>query len=83
MRHQNKPVAPITYLNTKGKVTPVDETQDTDWSACLVVNLKEIAILQTGLNRAYFNCNCDLNKDVLESILSKVKHILKVYEESK
>lgn len=75
--HQNKPVAPITYLNDKGKNIVVDETIEDGWSTSLAVNLKEIAILQTGLNRAYFNCNCDLNKDVLKSILSKVKECLK------
>jgi hypothetical protein len=75
--HQNKPVAPITYLNDKGQNILVHEEQDNEWSTPLVVNLKEIAILQTGLNRAYFNCNCDLNKDVLKSILAKVKECLK------
>lgn len=76
MRHQNKPIAPITYLNNRGKVTSIDEKRYGDWSTLLNLSLKEVAILQTGLNRAFFNCNCDLNKDVLESILNKVKESL-------
>ena len=77
--HQNKPVAPITYLNHKGEKVAVDELHADNTEKPLNLSLKEIATLQTCLNRSYFNCNCDLNKEVLESILSKIKVNLNLY----
>lgn len=75
--HQNKPTAPIEYLNHKGKKVIVDdrETQETS----LNLELKELAILQTCLNRSYFNCNCNLDKEVLGKILEKLKANLRTY----
>jgi len=75
--HQNKPVAPISYLNHKGEKVTVGESETDVLETPLDLNIKELAILQTCLNRSYFNCNCDLNKDVLGQILSKTKNVLK------
>lgn len=77
MFHQNKPVAPITYLNDKGDVIPVDGI--TEEEKPLNLTLEELAILQTCLNRSYLNCNCNLNKGVLAEILVKVKANLRTY----
>ena len=74
--HQNKPTAPITYLNDKGEVVPVEAGKE---EKPLNLTLEEIAILQTCLNRSYLNCNCNLNKSVLAEILVKVKANLKTY----
>jgi hypothetical protein len=76
--HQNKPTAPITYLSHKGDTVLVD--QDESLLKPLSLTLKEHAILQTCLNRSYFNCNCNLDKDVLASILAKTKVNLKEYQ---
>lgn len=76
--HQNKPTAPITYLNIKGKNIPApDDSQDHP----LMLNIKELAIIQTLLNRSYFNCNCNLNKLVIAEVLCKIKANIKLYEE--
>ena len=77
--HQNKPVAPISYLNHKGEKVLVEDITSSEAENPLHLSLKEIAVLQTCLNRSYFNCNCDLNKDVLNAILFKVKNNLKLY----
>lgn len=74
--HQNKPVAPITYLNDKGEVVSVEESKE---EKPLNLNLKELAILQTCLSRSHLNCNCNLNKQVLGEILVKVKANLRTY----
>jgi hypothetical protein len=79
--HQNKPVAPITYLNHKGEKVTVSESDTDSLETPLNLNLKELAILQTCLNRSYFNCNCDLNKEVLGQILSKTKEALRLHSE--
>lgn len=76
--HQNKPVAPITYLNMKGRKVSVPD-EDTEEKP-LPLTLKELAVLQTCVNRSYLNCNCDLNKDVLGNIVKKVKHNICFYE---
>lgn len=77
LMHQNKPTASITYLNDKGDVIPVDGGKEEENP--LNLNLEEIAILQTCLNRSYLNCNCNLNKEVLAEILIKVKDSLRTY----
>jgi len=77
--HQNKPVAAITFLNDKGDRVLVDDMSSKDDITSLTLNLKELAILQTCLNRSYFNCNCDLNKDVLGDVLRKIKVNLRGY----
>jgi hypothetical protein len=78
--HQNKPVAEITYLNDKGDKVLVADMPCKDVHTFMSLNLEELAILQTCLNRSYFNCNCNLNKDVLKSILAKIKTSLKEYQ---
>lgn len=77
--HQNKPVADITFLNHKGNKILVSDVPSKADEKSLSLDLNELAILQTCLNRSYFNCNCDLNKDVLGAILSKLKISLKGY----
>ncbi len=67
--HQNKPTAPITYLNDKGVKTPVDV--DTSGHS-LYLTLKELALLQTLSNRSLLNCNCNLDKNVMKSIVDKI-----------
>lgn len=76
--HQNKPTAPITYLNDKGKVVLVEDVA-TKEEKPLNLTLEELAILQTCLNRSYLNCNCNLNKEVLAEMLVKTKHNLRTY----
>jgi hypothetical protein len=75
--HQNKPTAPIIYLNDKGDKVSVDE--DNGIENPLNLTLKELAILQTCLYRSYLNCNCNLNKEVLGNILAKAKANLRTY----
>lgn len=69
--HQNKPTAPIVYLDKKGKKIEVDkalkDTQSID------LTLAELAIMQTLVNRSYFNCNCNLDKEVVQSLVVKVR----------
>lgn len=77
--HQNKPVAEITYLNDKGDKVLVAGVPGKDDYTFISLNLEELAILQTCLNRSYFNCNCNLNKDVLASVLDKIKGNLREY----
>lgn len=80
--HQNKPTAPITYLNHKGETVPVpddviDSSKDTK---PLNLTLQELAILQTMANRSYLNCNCNLNKNVLSGIVMKIKNNFCLYD---
>ena len=77
--HQNKPVAPITYLNNKGQNILVSEVEAKDMEKPLNLTLEELAILQTCLNRSYYNCNCNLDKTVLAEILAKAKVNLITY----
>jgi hypothetical protein len=76
--HQYKSVAPITYLDKSGKTVLVPD-EDTLGEKPLMLSLKEFAILQTCVNRSYLNCNCNLNKDVLGSIVEKLKNNLPLY----
>lgn len=77
MNHQNKPTAPITYLTTQGKTIEVPGENDPRKDLLpLHVTLHELAILQTLANRSLFNCNCNLNKDVLKSIVGKIKEVI-------
>lgn len=72
--HQNKPTASIVFVNKKGKKVEVDkhltETHSID------LTLAELAIMQTLVNRAYFNCNCNLDKEVVQSLVLKVRDTL-------
>lgn len=69
--HQNKPTATIAYINNKGKKIEVDkaltDTQSID------LTLAELAIVQTLVNRSLFNCNCNLDKEVVQSLVIKVR----------
>lgn len=69
--HQNKPTATIVYINNKGKKIEVDkaltDTQSID------LTLAELAIVQTLVNRSLFNCNCNLDKEVVQSLVIKVR----------
>lgn len=69
--HQNKPTAPIVYVDKKGKKIEVDkaltDTQSID------LTLAELAIVQTLVNRSLFNCNCNLDKEVVQSLVIKVR----------
>jgi hypothetical protein len=71
--HQNKPTAPITYLSQKGEVIDV-----TNWSLLLkhiykcYFNIQELALLQTLANRSLINCNCNLDKKVMKSVVDKI-----------
>lgn len=76
--HQNKPTAPITYLNDKGETVLVEDIT-TKEEKPINLTLEELATLQTCLNRSYFNCNCNLNKEVLAEILVKAKTNLRTY----
>lgn len=83
MSHQNKPTAPITYLNKKGKTVDV-----TDWPelsvACLFPHftIQELSLIQTLSNRSLLNCNCNLAKKVMKSIVDKVNQsVWRVAEE--
>ncbi len=67
--HQNKPTAPITYLNQKGEVIDVTNWADLYNSP---FNIQELALLQTLANRSLLNCNCNLDKKVMQSVVNKV-----------
>lgn len=75
--HQNKPTAPITYLDDKGQVIPAEGMRAEEKP--LSLTLEESALLQTCLYRSYLNCNCNLNKEVLAEILAKIKANLRAY----
>ena len=80
--HQNKPNAPITYINDNGVQVSVPD-DNLDWSKDtkpLNLTLPELAILQTLTNRSYLNCNCNLNKNVLAGIVTKIKNNLCLYD---
>lgn len=79
--HQNKSTAPVTYLNSKGKTIEVPGENDPIKGLLpLHITLHELAILQTLANRSLFNCNCNLNKEVLKSIVGKIKEIIYTVE---
>lgn len=69
--HQNKPTAPIIYINKQGKKIEVDKESTETLSIDLT--LAELAIMQTLVNRSYFNCNCNLDKEVVGSVVLKVR----------
>lgn len=69
--HQNKPTASISYINKSGKKIEVDK-DSTDTSS-IDLTLAELAIIQTLVNRSYFNCNCNLDKEVVQSVVLKVR----------
>ena len=69
--HQNKPTAPIVYIDKKGKKIEVDKTLTNTHNVDLT--LAELAIVQTLVNRSLFNCNCNLDKEVVESVVIKVR----------
>lgn len=75
--HQNKPTAPITYIDNNGNTILVE--QDTD-AKPINLTLKELAILQTCVNRSYYNCNCNLDKKVLGSIIEVIKNNLHLFK---
>lgn len=75
--HQNRPTAPITYLNKNGKNILVEKDTETK---PLNLTLKELAILQTCANRSYYNCNCNLDKDVLRSIVEAINNNFRLFE---
>lgn len=72
--HQNKPTAPIVYVDKKGKKIEVDKSSTETYS--LEFTQAELAIMQTLVNRAYFNCNCNLDKEVVGSVVLKVRDVL-------
>lgn len=72
--HQNKPTAPIVYVDKKGKKIEVDKSSTETYS--LEFTQAELAIMQTLVNRAYFNCNCNLDKEVVGSVVLKVRDAL-------
>lgn len=76
--HQNKPTAPVTYTNSKGKHVLVAEDVG---PFPIYLSLKELAVLQTGVNRSYYNCNCDLDKDALNNIRVMIDSALKAWDE--
>lgn len=78
MPHQYKTVAPITYLDRKGQTILVPD-EDFVGNKPLMLSLKEFAIVQTCINRSYFNCNCNLDKNVLSSIVEKLKNNIPLY----
>ncbi len=67
--HQNKPTAPITYLNRKGEVIHLDMYNS-------YPHILELALLQTLANRSLINCNCNLDKHVMKGIVDKINKIL-------
>lgn len=69
--HQNKPTAPISYVDKKGKKVDVDKTLTETYS--LDLTLAELAIVQTLVNRSYFNCNCNLDKEVVGEVVLKIR----------
>jgi len=69
--HQNKPTAPISYVDKKGKKVDVDKTLTQTYP--LELTLAELAIVQTLVNRSYFNCNCNLDKEVVGEVVLKIR----------
>lgn len=69
--HQNKPTAPIVYIDKNGKKIEVDKTLTNTHNVDLT--LAELAIVQTLVNRSLFNCNCNLDKEVVQSLVVKVR----------
>ena len=69
--HQNKPTAPISYVDKKGKKVDVDKTLTETYA--LDLTLAELAIVQTLVNRSYFNCNCNLDKEVVGEVILKIR----------
>lgn len=69
--HQNKSTAPIVYIDKKGKKIDVDKSSTETFAFDLT--LAELAIMQTLVNRAYFNCNCNLDKEVVGSLVLKIR----------
>jgi hypothetical protein len=67
--HQIKPTAPITYLDEDG--TTVDVTNWVDLYNSYF-NIQELALLQTLTNRSLINCNCNLDKKVMQSLVNKI-----------
>jgi hypothetical protein len=81
--HQNKPTAPIKYTNLKGQTVLVDVDKVT-LPKLISFKLKELAVLQTCVNRSLFNCNCDLDKSVLKGIADNINNSLDLFgDESK
>jgi len=72
--HQNKPTAPISYVDKKGKKVDVDKTLTKTYP--LELTLAELAIVQTLVNRSYFNCNCNLDKEVVGEVVLKIRDVL-------
>jgi len=72
--HQNKPTAPIVYINKKGKKIEVDK--DSTETHSIDLTLAELAIMQTLVNRSYFNCNCNLDKEVVQGVVVKIRDAL-------
>ena len=72
--HQNKPTASIIYVNKHGKKIEVDKSSTETYP--LEFTQAELAIMQTLVNRAYFNCNCNLDKEVVGSVVLKVRDVL-------
>jgi hypothetical protein len=72
--HQNKPTAPIAYVNKQGKKIEVDKDSTETYQVSLT--LAELAIIQTLVNRSYFNCNCNLDKEVVQGVVVKVRNVL-------
>ena len=72
--HQNKPTAPISYVDKKGKKFEVDKTLTQTYP--LELTLAELAIVQTLVNRSYFNCNCNLDKEVVGEVVLKIRNKL-------
>jgi hypothetical protein len=71
--HQNKPTAPITYLNRKGITIPIEvDTKPIQ----VKFTLKELALLQTLSNRSLINCNCNLDKKVMKSVVDNINKIV-------
>lgn len=72
--HQNKPTAPITYLNRKSEVIDVTNSlvdHASDFNKTYF-NIKELSLLQTLANRSLINCNCNLDKNVMKGIVDKI-----------
>lgn len=72
--HQNKPTAPILYVNKQGKKIEVDKDSAETYSIDLTK--AELAIVQTLVNRSYFNCNCNLDKEIVQGVVVKVRDVL-------
>lgn len=79
--HQNKPTASVVFINKKGKKVEVDKSSPEILNVDLT--LAELAIVQTLVNRSYFNCNCNLDKEVVGSLVLKVRDKLNEEENKK